>query len=114
MGASSLATVTASTKRRPAAVSGLIGDPETNIATLPITPFQSVSAELALEANIRDAREAKLCHCFTDGNGDLYDVQEGDVLIVTSIEYTVRSVAEYNRPDDGSYSRLIVEERKIT
>lgn len=114
MSATALATVTASTKRRPAVVSGLIGEPETNLATLPITPFQSVSAELALEASIRDPREAKVCHCFTDGNGDLYDVLEGDVLVVAAVEYTIRSVAEYTRPDDGSYSRLIVEQRKIT
>lgn len=114
MGASSLATVTASTKRRPAPAAGLIGAPVTNLASLPITPFQSVSAELALEASIRDAREAKVCHCFTDGSGDLYDVQEGDILVVAAVEYTIRSVAEFNRPDDGSYSRLIVEQRKIT
>lgn len=114
MPASDLATVTASTKRPPAASGDVVGAPTTHLATLPVTPFQSARAELAIEAGIEDPREAKLCHCFTDGNGDLFDVQEGDLLVVEGVEYPVRSAAEFNRDDGGSYKRLVVEERKIS
>lgn len=114
MGAEAMATVSASTKRFPAAAGSRIGDPEAAIGRLLVTPFQSVRAELALEAQIRDPREAKVCHCFTDACGDLYDVREGDILVVSDIEYTIRSAAEFNRPPHGSYTRLIVEERKVS
>ena len=114
MGAESMATVTASTKRFPGESGNRIGDPETSIASFLVTPFQSVRADLALEAQIRDPREAKLCHCFVDGGGSLYDVREGDLLVVGATEYTIRSAAEFNRPTLGSYTRLIVEERKVS
>jgi len=111
MSATSLATVTASTLRRPAPSGGLIGAPESSIASFLITPFQSVSAELALEATIQDASESKVCHAFTSG-GSLYDVKEGDILVVSGTEYDIQHVAEFNRGVD-SYSRIIVNERKV-
>lgn len=114
MSAVTMATITASTKRVAAPVSGIVAAPAVSLASLPITPLQSVTAELALEANIQDPREAKKTYCFTDADGDLYDVREGDVLVVSGVEYAIRSAAEFNRPDDGSYIRLIIQERKIT
>lgn len=114
MSAAVMATITASTKRAPAPVSGIVGAPATHLASLPITPLQSVTAELALEANIQDPREVKKTFCFTDSDGDLYDVREGDVLVISGTEYAIRSAAEFNRPSDGSYIRLIIQERKIT
>lgn len=113
MAASDLATVTASTKRPPAVAGGLVGAPTPHLASLPVTPFQSARAELAAEAGIEDPREAKVCHVFTGGNGALPDVREGDVLVVSGVEYPVRSAAEFNRGAD-SYIRLLVQERKVT
>lgn len=113
MSAKDLATKTASTKREPAVSGSTVGAPATHLASLPVTPFQSASAELANEASIGDPREAKVCHAFTAVSGDLYDVREGDVLVVDGTEYPIRSVAEFNRGDD-SYLRIIVEETKIT
>ena len=115
MTAAILATLTASTKREPAPVGNIIGAPVTNIATLPITPLQSTNADMALEASIQDASETKVTLCFVDGNGDPWDVEEGDILVVSGTEYTIRSVAEFNRPaSDMHYSRLIIQERKVS
>ena len=114
MSASSMATITASTKRYPAVSSSKISAPVANLTSLPITPLQSVEAELALQANIQDFHEVKKTFCFVDGDGDLYDVREGDILVVSSVEYAIRSAAEFNRPNDGSYTRLIIQQRKIT
>lgn len=113
MSAATLATVTASTKRMPAVSGGRVGAPATNLASVPVTPFQSLQAELAAAAGVSDPREAKVCHAFTDSNGDLYDIREGDVLVVDGTSYTIRAVAEFNRTP-GAYSRLIVEEQKIS
>ena len=114
MSAIDMATVTASTKRPPAVASGIVGEPVTNIASLLITPFMSASAELAMDANIQDPREAKLTYCFVDGNGALYDVAEGDVLVVGSDEYPIQSAAEFNRPGDGSYIRMVIQQKKVS
>lgn len=117
MPASDLATVTASTKRAPAPSSDRIGSPVAHLASLSITPLQSIEPELALELNIRDPREAKKTHVFAI-SGSLPDVEEGDILVISSTEYTIRAVAEFNddlgRFEDGSYARLIIEQRKMT
>ncbi|MCL4867795.1 MAG: hypothetical protein KJ063_02405 [Anaerolineae bacterium] len=109
-----MAILTATTKRYPAVSSGLILAPVQHLTGLPVTPLQSVSAELALQANIQDAHEVKKTYCFTNSQGALYDVREGDILVVSGVEYAIRSAAEFNRPGDGSYIRLLIQERKIT
>lgn len=112
MSAAALATVTASTKRPPAAAGGKVGAPATHLASLAVTPFQPLNPELVLDAVINDAREARRCYAFANSAGALPDVREGDILTVAGTDYAVRSVAEYNRAADG-YVRLIVEETKL-
>lgn len=115
MSASVLATVAASTKRRPAASGNKITAPVEHLASILITPFQAITAELALQSNIRDAHEVKVCHTFKV-SGSLPDIKEGDILVVSAVEYIMQSVAEFNRDviSDDSYLRLIVHQRKIT
>lgn len=114
MSASSMATLTASTKRYPAVSASKITAPVAYLTSLPVTPLQSVDAELALQANIQDFYEVKKTYCFTNSSGSLYDVREGDILVLSGVEYAIRSAAEFNRPGNGSYTRLIIQERKIT
>ena len=109
-----MATVTASTKRPPAVVGGLVGEPVTHIASFLVTPFMSANAELAMDANISDPREAKKLYCFVDDAGALYDVAEGDTLLIGAETYPIQSAAEFNRPGRGSYSRLVVQQKKVS
>ena len=106
---SQFATTTASTKRSPAAVDGKIGSPETYLAGLSITPLMPLDQETALSLALNSPREAK--QTFVD---TILDIEEGDVLVVGSTEYAVRSVAEWNGGTDQSYVHLIVEEIKGT
>ena len=114
MSASDLATVTASTKRPHAVVGNIVGEPVTHIASFLVTPFMSANAEMAMDANISDPREAKKLYCFVDGNGALYDVAEGDTLVIGADTYPIQSAAEFNRPGSGSYIRLIVQQKKVS
>ena len=106
---SHFATTTASTKRSPAAVDGKIGSPETYLTGLSITPLMPVDAETALSLALSSPREAK--QTFVD---TIVDIEEGDVLVVASTEYAVRSAAEWNGGTDQSYVHLVVEEIKGT
>jgi len=118
-GATLLATVTASTKRYPAISAGLVGAPATNLASLALIPLRSVSPELAQEAGIQDVSEAFVTQAFYDTVAvALPDVREGDIVTISSADYTVRSVAEYNdgisRSEEAGYMRIILQQRKIT
>lgn len=104
---SSFATETASTKRSPAAVGGKIGAPVTYLTGLSVVPLMPVNPETVLSLGLNSPREAK--QTFID---TIVDVVEGDVLVVDSTEYTVRSVAEWNGGTDQSFVHLVVEEIK--
>ena len=96
-------STTASTKRSPAAVSGKIGEPETEISRLSISPLMPLDPELQIKYEIRSPRVAY--QTFTDGSPD---VEMGDILVVSGTEYPIRAVAKW--PTDNSFLMLIVEE----
>lgn len=103
-----MATVAASTKRPPAKSSGKRGDPPTNLSALSCTPLDPVDAELRARIGLRGAME--LLQTFVEGG---LDIQEGDILVVGSTEYPIRSVGEWNWPADGTdYLHLVVEDLK--
>lgn len=102
---SRLATVTASTKRSPAAVAGKIGAMQTNLASISIVPLMPIDPEISSTVALNSPREAK--QTFVDGSED---VVEGDRLVVSGTEYVIRSVAEW--PGDEACLHIVVEELK--
>ena len=102
-------TVTASTKRSPSASGGLVGAAATNVSSLATTPLHPVDAELRQRIPSLAGRQ-ELLECFADNDAD---VVEGDILVVSSVEYPVRAVEEWTWPHGGiTFLRLIVEDLK--
>jgi hypothetical protein len=99
-----IATVTASTKRVGAIVSGLTPDPATNIATLAITPLMPVDADLAAALNLAFR---KVWQCFAKGTPD---ITEGDILVIGAVSYPIRAVEKWPWPGTHDVYRLIAEE----
>lgn len=103
------ATVTASTKRRPDASSGLIGDATTNLSSLSCTPLDPVDPELVQRIPGLSGRE-ELLQTFVQSG---LDIVEGDTLVVSSTDYPIRAVGDWYWPhDELDYVRLIVEQPK--
>lgn len=104
-----MASVTASTKRSPAASSGKIGAMAENLASLVCTPLDPIDATVR-ERMPQLAQYQELLTTFVQGG---LDIVEGDRLVVSGTEYPVRAVEDwYWRPDELDYVRLIVEELK--
>lgn len=102
-------TVTASTKRSPAAASGRIGAAVENLASISVTPFHPVDAEIAQRIP-RLAGRQELLSVFVDESADIL---EGDILVVGGIEYPVRAVEDWTwEPSGLEFRRLVVEELK--
>ena len=106
---SSFLSVTASTKRRPDAASGLVGAATENLSSLSCTPLHPVDAEL--RQRIPDlAGKEELLETFVDASAD---VVEGDILVVSSTEYPIRAVEDWTWPPTGLvFRRLVLEELK--
>lgn len=103
------ATVTASTKRRPDASSGLVGAATTNLSSLSCTPLDPVDAELVQRIPGLTGKE-EILETFVQSG---LDIQEGDTLVVSSTEYPIRAVEDWYWPGDKlDYLRLIVEQPK--
>lgn len=113
MSASDSATITASTKRPPALSGGKVGSPATHLRSVAILPLLPASQELALEGQLRSAREGKMTFAFADGDNELPDILEGDLLVVSGVEYPVKMVKEWERPETGSYLEILVT-RKVS
>lgn len=119
MSAADAATVTASTKRPPAVSGGKVGAPATHISGLkivPLLPALPASADLVQEAQLKNPREPKVTYIFPDpevGN-TMLDVVEGDLLVVSGVEYLIHMVKEWQRPTEGNYLEVLVTQRKVT
>jgi|GEM_PF-2377943 len=108
---SRLATVTASTKRATM-VAGKKGAPMTYIASLKCTPLDPVSAEIQQRMQLKTPHE--VLQSFVDGP---LDIVEGDVLVVGTKEYPIKSVAEWTfdpstDSGQGKFLHLVVEDLK--
>lgn len=103
-----LASVTASTKRSAGVVSGLESGYVENIASLACLSLDPVDPEVGQGVEGLSFREI-LQTCVQGG----LDIKEGDLLVVGSVEYPIRSVADwYWPPDDANYIRLLLEDVK--
>jgi len=101
-----LATISASTKRPPAVSSGKRGTPATQISSLSCTPLDPVDPELAQRMALDTPHE--LLQTFVEGTAD---IDEGDILVVGSDEYPIRSVADWTW-QSTTYRHLVIEELK--
>lgn len=101
-----LATETASTKRSPGISEGRRGEPTTQIASLSCTPLDPVDAEIRERLALDAPHE--LLQTFVTGAPD---IREGDILVYGSVEYPIRSCAEW-KWRDTTYLHLVVEEIK--
>jgi len=99
-------TVAASTKRSPAVVSGKRAAAQTKISSLSCSPLDPVDPELKQRLAINTPHE--LLQTFV--NGDL-DVLEGDILTVSTVDYPIRSCAEWDW-HGVVFQRLILEDLK--
>lgn len=101
-----MATVDCSTKRQPDRdASGGKGPPATYLVGLKCTPLDPVDAQTHAAMQLGTA--FKLLQTFLEGTPDIKD---GDVLVVGSVEYPIKSAMQWNNPD---YVHLIVEKLKI-
>lgn len=105
-----LARVTASTKRDPAAVSGIIGakvENLTGVKILALAPLtQQVQQLLGLTAVAGELWQTSTRET---------DIREGDVLVVDSVEYPVRAVGNWPwRPSGADRVDVVVEETKTS
>jgi hypothetical protein len=94
-----VASVTASTKRRPVIVDGKAGAPATNLASLKITRPVVVAEALAreLRETLQLGTLVIIKQCFCQGDED---VKAGDVIVIDSVEYPIRMVNEYPFSND--------------
>ena len=102
----SAATVTASTKRSPAPSSGKRGVPTTWLSSLQCTPLDPVDPETRQRLAINTPHE--LLQTFVDAG---LDIIEGDILVVDSEEYPIRSAAQWTWRG-SEFVHLIIEELK--
>lgn len=100
------ATITASTKRSPAASGGKRGVPTTFIATLQCAPLDPVDPETRQRLAINTPHE--LLQTFVDAG---LDILEGDILVVDSVDYPIRSAAQWSWRG-SEFVHLIIEELK--
>jgi hypothetical protein len=96
------ATVTASTKRPPAIAGGKRGTPAANLTSDPVD--SEIRERFGLNAPM------ELLQTFVEGG---LDIKEGDLLVVSSVEYPIRAVGDWHwPPDDANYLHLILEQLK--
>lgn len=84
-----MATVTASTKR--SSMSGALrGTPTTNLTGVICLPLDPVSAETMTRLKLDSGYEVR--QTYVDA---ALDIKEGDVLVVSGVDYEIRAVAEW-------------------
>ena len=102
-----LASVTASTKRSAGVVNGLEAAYTESIASLKCLPLDPVDPNLA---QVDGLAWHELLQTAVEGG---LDVQEGDILVVATIEYPIRAVSDWTWPPDTlPYQVLIIEDVK--
>lgn len=101
-----MAVVTASTKRSGGITDGLEVGYVESIASLKCFPLDPLVSELTPGIEGLGFRET--LQTFTEGS---LDIVEGDLLVVATVEYPVRSVSEWTWKD-AEYKHLLLEEIK--
>jgi hypothetical protein len=101
-----LAKVTASTKRPPATSGNKRGTPVANVLSLTCTPLDPAQADLIPQRLLETPLE--LLQTFVDNN---VDIVEGDLLVVGSTEYPIRYVGDWAWRNT-TYRYLLLEKLK--
>jgi hypothetical protein len=102
-----LATKTASTKRAPAPTATKhVGAPTTKLTGLKCLPLDPNLSDSVREA----VSGAPYVPLQTMIHGD-YDILEGDILVVDTVEYPIRVVRRFDWLD-SEYRVIVVEEKK--
>ena len=102
-----LATVTASTKRRPDADGNeLFQASAENLSSLKCTPLDTLDAMTANLLGLQAPYTTR--QTFVQGG---LDIEKGDILVVGSDEYDIKAVEAYEwTPDSATdYNRLVLE-----
>lgn len=96
---------TASTKRNPAPVNGVVGAAVTNLSsvTLSFTPFP-VSPETAERYKLESPRKTYV----TGIHGHPPDILEGDIMIVGTDSYVVRAICKWT-DSPVEYTKIYME-----
>ena len=101
-----MASKTATVKRPPAMSAGKRGAPvlvaDLELKVLPLMP---VDPQVRLSIPLDTPN--KLYHTFTEGS-DPIDLEEGDILVIDSVEYDIKSISEWPY-DEWVYYEVIVE-----
>lgn len=105
---SRLARITASTKRPPAISGGKRGAAVTHISTLKITPLDPVDGDTVRRLNLATTVEVLQTFCESG-----YDIKDGDVLVVDSVEYPIRAVSDWAFIN-STYLHLIVDQQRTS
>jgi|WetSurMetagenome_2_1015567.scaffolds.fasta_scaffold174360_2 hypothetical protein len=103
-------TVTASTKRAPLLTAGKRGAAVTQVVTLKCAPLDPVDSALSSDLRQRLALNTphELLQTFVEAD---LDIERGDVLVVGSDEYPIRSCAKWAWRGTV-YRHLVVEDLK--
>ena len=101
-----MATVTASTKRSAGIASGLEAGYVENIASLKCFPLDPLDPNMS--SGVKGLGWHETLQTFTEGD---LDIVEGDLLVVATVEYPIRAVAEWTWKDT-EYKHLFVQDIK--
>ena len=107
-----MASTTASTKRRAVADGNeLFQAPAASISSLSCTPIDALDPEIAIHAGLTGVPFTAFQTFVQSG----LDIVAGDVLVVGSQEYYIRSIEPYEwTPDSNAvYMRLVLEKAEI-
>jgi len=102
-----MATVTASINRNPAPVSGVRGAPIEIIASIKCTPLDPVEGELRMRLSLDTPHE--LLQTFFEST---QDIREGDVVVVGTKSYPIRSVESWSYLELTTYHCILEELKK--
>ena len=102
-----MATVTASIKRSPAPVSGNRGAPAEVIASIVCTPLDPIDGELRIRLALDTPYE--LLQTFFETTETII---EGDILVVDTNEYPIRSVEDWPRGSVVTYHCVLEDLKK--
>lgn len=102
-----MATVSASTKRSSGIVGGLEAGYVENIASLKCTPLDPIDPNLT--PGVKGLAWHETLQTFTEGN---LDIVEGDLLVVATVEYPIRAVAEWTWRGVTEYKHIMVQDIK--
>lgn len=98
-------TVTAATKRAPAMAGGKRGGPVAQVMSMRCAPLDPVDPELRQRLALSTPHE--LLQTFTAET----DIAQGDLLVVSGVEYPIRSCAEWAWRGT-TFRHLVVEDLK--